>query len=574
MAINDLPAAATRDPKDTAARWLVQAAAPGRRRFVAAAGLVSLETLFTMGGWAGLALVAQALFDHDSRLGGIGIGCMIGFGALSSLAGWSESKVRGTGWRAVAHQIRGQLAASLLPLGRRPRDPDPAPAALAMVELAQDVAAYHAQTIPQRLSAPLSMAAVFLATAAVQWPAAIVLLLSTALIPLNMRLAGLFAQDGADRQLVATQRLSAVILDSFRGMRTLRSLGAVQRRRDSLVVAAQQLNTTSMSVLRRAFLSGMIMDVVITFSIAANATYAGLALLGYVSVPAAPHLTLGGGLFVLLICPLYFAPLRATAAAYHERERATAAASAIVGMLADPDATGHKGLSSPLDIAVEINLVETTLRFDGDADNDAFTIERLTIQAGKWTAVTGASGAGKTTLLSLIAGKRVPSSGHVTWSTDTSIQAPELGACAWIGQQTVLLDGTVGDNVRLGRPDASDRDVDQAVAAAGLTDVVARLATGLNTRLGEGGWGLSTGEARRIAIARAFLRGARLWVLDEPSAHLDPDAEQQIITALRDATRGCTVVIATHSAPMAAAADTIVLIEDGTVRSMTAELAA
>jgi len=574
MAINDVPAAATRDPKDVAARWLVQVAAPGRRRFVAAAGLVSLETVFTMGGWAGLALVAQALFDHESRLGGIGIGCMIGFGALSSLAGWSESKVRGTGWRAVAQQIRGQLAASLLPLGRRPRDPDPAPAALAMVELAQDVATYHAQTIPQRLSAPLSMAAVFLATAAVQWPAAIVLLLSTALIPLNMRLAGLFAQDGSDRQLAATQRLGAVILDSFRGMRTLRSLGAVQRRRDSLVVAAQQLNTTSMSVLRRAFLSGMVMDVVITFSIAANATYAGLALLGYVSVPAAPHLTLGGGLFVLLICPLYFAPLRATAAAYHERERATTAASAIVGMLAALDATGHKGLPSPLDTAVEINLVETTLRFDGDADNDAFTIERLTIQAGKWTAVTGASGAGKTTLLSLMAGKRVPSSGHVTWSTDTSIQAPELGACAWIGQQTVLLDGTVGDNVRLGRPDASDRDVDQAVAAAGLTDVVARLAAGLNTRLGEGGWGLSTGEARRIAIARAFLRGARLWVLDEPSAHLDPDAEQQIITALRDASRGCTVVIATHSAPMAAAADTIVLIEDGTVRSMTAELVA
>ena len=295
---------------DDAATWLTGTAARGRRSFVAAAALLSITTLFTIGTWAGIALLAQGLFDRDRVLGSLGIGFLIGFGALSSVTAWCAAKVAAIGWRAVARHVRGQLVATLLPARRRIHEPEPAPAALAMVELAQDVADYHAQTIPQRLSAPVSMIAVLLVTATVHWPAAIVLLLSSALIPLNMRLAGLFAQEGADRQLAAMQRLNAMVLDSFRGMRTLRSLGAVRRRRECLAASADRLNTTSMSVLRRAFLSGMIMDVVITFSIAVNATYIGLALLGYISVPAAPHLTLAGGLFVLLICPLYFAPLR------------------------------------------------------------------------------------------------------------------------------------------------------------------------------------------------------------------------------------------------------------------------
>jgi ATP-binding cassette subfamily C protein CydD len=437
-----------------------------------------------------------------------------------------------------------------------------------MVELAQDVADYHAQTIPQRLSAPVSMIAVLLATAAVHWPAAIVLLLSSALIPLNMRLAGLFAQEGADRQLAAMQRLNAMVLDSFRGMCTLRSLGAVRRRRECLAASADQLNTTSMSVLRRAFLSGMIMDVVITFSIAVNATYIGLALLGYISVPGAPPVTLAGGLFVLLVCPLYFAPLRAMAAAYHERERATAAATAIVDILGasdDPVPGDAAGPPAPIAGAVEVNLLEVTVRYDG-ADHEALAVDHLRIRAGRWTAITGPSGAGKTTLLSVIAGARIPTTGLVGWSTAGTIQPPELGACAWIGQHTVLLDATVRDNIRLGRPDASDHDIKRAVVAAGLEDVLTRLHAGLDTHLGEAGWGVSTGEARRIAIARAFLRGARLWVFDEPTAHLDPDAERHVISALREATRDCTVIVATHSAPVAAGAETVLVVEDGTVR--------
>jgi ATP-binding cassette, subfamily C, bacterial CydD len=436
---------------------------------------------------------------------------------------------------------------------------------LAMVDLVDHVTDHHSLAGPMRRSLPLSMLAVLAVTAVVHWPAAVVLLLSTALIPLNMRLAGLFAQEGADRALAATQRLNAAVLDSFRGLQTLRELGAVSRRRYTLSGAQERLNEATMSVLRRAFLSGLIMDVVVTFSIAANATYIGLSLLGYVEVPHAPTLTLFSGLLVLLICPMYFAPMRAAAATFHQRERAAVAAAALSRIAGSaPVAATRAGRSA---LTEPVGVVLNAVRYSHPgAVQDTITAD-IDIAPGTWTVVAGASGAGKTTLLSLIAGMRQPTGGHVQW-TSTSHQTPTLGDCVWIGQRTVLLDATVRDNIRLGRSDATEHQIREAVAAAGLNAVVAGLPHGLDTRLGEGGWGISTGEARRIAIARAMLRVARLWLLDEPTAHLDADAERDVLEALRRAGEGCTVIVATHSFALTAIADTVLVIEDGVLHEL------
>ncbi len=138
----------------------------------------------------------------------------------------------------------------------------------------------------------------------------------------------------------------------------------------------------------------------------------------------------------------------------------------------------------------------------------------------------------------------------------------------------MILPGSIADNIRLGRPDASLPEVERAAAAAGLAEVAARLPRGLDTPLGEGGWGLSTGEARRIAIARAFLRDAGLWLLDEPTAHLDPDAEARVIDALKAATHGRTVIVATHSAALARSAGAVLAVADGAVRPVATAVAA
>ncbi|MER6135588.1 ATP-binding cassette domain-containing protein [Streptomyces sp. NPDC001815] len=541
--------------------WLAACAAPGRHWFRLSGTLRTLETLFTITRWGALAWTAQAVMN---RAGAHETWGLVAFAVTSVLAvgvGWTAGTLATRGACAVATGLRKQLTGALLPTAGRISETGPAEAAWAMVDLAEDVADFHAQTAPMSRSAPLSMVAVLAVTAAVHWPAAIVLVLTTALLPLNMRLAGLFAQHGADRQSAATRHLNAVVLDSFRGMRTLRELGAVGRRGRTLATAAERLNKTTMSVLRRAFLSGMVMDVVITFSIAVNATYIGLSLLGYVQVPHAPRLDLFTSLLVLLVCPMYFAPLRARASAFHQRERATVAACAIRGVVKDTPAEVPRAAGPQLTEPVGVSLTAVRFRYGG-ADHDTVNAD-AEFAPGSWTAITGASGSGKSTLLSLIAGLIRPSAGQVRWQTSSIRQPPALGGSAWVGQQTVLLDATLRDNIRLGRPGATEQQVWRAVDAAGLSAVIEGLPEGLNTRLGEGGWGVSTGEARRIAIARAFLRGARLWILDEPTAHLDADSEREVVEALRRATHACTVIVATHSYALAAAADTVLAIDDG-----------
>jgi ATP-binding cassette subfamily C protein CydD len=262
------------------------------------------------------------------------------------------------------------------------------------------------------------------------------------------------------------------------------------------------------------------------------------------------------------------------AAAYHAREGALSAAPTIIALLAEAEAVpevGGRAVPPPAG-PVALVLDDLTFRYPNSNRPILHGVDR-TVHPGRWTAIVGPSGVGKTTLLSLIAGVRRPTTGTVRWVTPAGASPPQLGGCAWIGQQTVLLPGSIGDNIRIGRPTASQADVKRAVAAAGLAEVVARLPKGLDTPLGEGGAGLSTGEARRIAIARAFLRDADLWVLDEPTAHLDPDAEAQLVDALRHATRGRTVIVATHSAALARCADTLLVVADRTLRA-TGEAAA
>jgi ATP-binding cassette subfamily C protein CydD len=564
----------TSDLASAARDWLDAAAAPGRGSARIAGACQVLETVFAVVQWTALAWLAGDTLTRGTHPSWPQLAVLLAGGLLAAAAAWGAARFQATGCRQISSAIRHQLVATLLAPTGRPAQSDPAAAALATIELADDVADYHAQAGPQRRSAPLAMAMILVVTAVVQWPAAILLLLASLIVVPNLRLAGVFAKEGADERVTATNRLAAIVLDSFRGMRTLQSLGATQRRRTQLAAAADRLNAATMATVRRALLSGAVMDVVITLSIAVNATYIGLSLLGYVRLDAAPRVTLFNGLVALLLCPMYFAPLRAiAAAAYHARERAAAAVPRIIALLAGTPSAQPVRSDSSVSGAVTVLVEAASVRFPG-ASEPVIRDADLTVRPGQWVAVTGASGAGKTTLLSLIAGVRAPSTGTVRWLTATGTLPPQLGSCAWIGQQTVILPGSIADNIGLGRPGATRTEVERAADAAGLSEVVARLPRRLDTELGEGGSGLSTGEARRIAIARAFLRDAELWVLDEPTAHLDQDAEADVIEALRGAARGHTVIVATHAAPLARAADTVLVISDGTVHSARQAIAA
>jgi ATP-binding cassette subfamily C protein CydD len=167
-----------------------------------------------------------------------------------------------------------------------------------------------------------------------------------------------------------------------------------------------------------------------------------------------------------------------------------------------------------------------------------------------------------------------PATGSVVWVRDDLVgsehfaSAPVPGTTAWIGQATVILEDTLAANVRLGRADATDADVLDAAVSAGLGPVID--AVGLGALLGDGGWGLSTGEARRVAVARAVLSKAQLWILDEPTSHLDPETEETVLDALASASEGATVLVATHSRAVVDRCRAVWRIDDGRVVEIAA----
>ncbi|MFC4242655.1 ATP-binding cassette domain-containing protein [Gryllotalpicola reticulitermitis] len=536
------------DQAPSAEKWLKAVARPGLASFRAAAALLAGESVLQVVQWAGLALIAQSALNHRLAPTICGAALLLCGGIAAGLVGHAARRRARTGRTRVADGIRRRLLRTLLPDGSRSVTPEPAAAAHALMELPEQVADYHATVLPLRGQAPVVMIVIAAAIAVLHWPAALVLAVSSAIIPLNMRLAGVFAQDGNDRHLSALNRMGAVVLDSFRGLRTLATYGAIADRRNNIAAASEHLRHANVDVLKRAFLSGAVMDTVVTFSVAVDATYIGLTLLHYVQVPHAPRLSLFAGLLILLVVPMFFTPLRRAAAAFHDRERALTAARALSALMPELVVWERAPISAPVvEAPVGIAIEGLTVRTDQHVLLD---IDTLHAEPGVWTAITGASGAGKTTLLSVIAGLR-QAEGTVAWVRDELAghdgfqTPPRAGTTAWIGQATVIIDGTLAENIRLGRRDADDAELREAAEAAGLGSVLDRI--GLDGQLGDGGFGLSAGQARRVAIARAVLSRSRLWILDEPTAHLDPGTERDVLTHLKAATAGCTVLVATHS---------------------------
>jgi ATP-binding cassette subfamily C protein CydD len=276
-------------------------------------------------------------------------------------------------------------------------------------------------------------------------------------------------------------------------------------------------------------------------------------------------MSLATALFLLLLTPLFFAPLRAVAAAHHDRADALTAAEALAADPAVPT-----GAAVPVDVgpaaagrvppAVVLDRVDVS--WPG-RERPALAGVTARLEPGRVAVVRGASGAGKSTLLAVVAGLTAPSSGHVRLVAEHGrAHGPAPSDIAWLGQRPAVFAATLRDNLVLGRR-VAPHAVRDAVDVAGLAPVVADLPDGLDTWVGEGGYGLSTGQAHRLALARALLGDAPLWLLDEPTAHLDAATEADVVEALTAAIRGRTAVVATHSPALDRLADQTWWLERG-----------
>jgi ATP-binding cassette, subfamily C, bacterial CydCD len=412
---------------------------------------------------------------------------------------------------------------------------------------------YFSLYLPQLFLAVIVPLVVLAAVLSEDWISAAIIAVTIPLIPLFMALVGASTRERMDRQLRTLERLAGHFLDVVAGLPTLKVFGRAKAQAAAIREITERYRRTALSTLRITFLSSLILELVATISVALVAVAIGLRLLS-------GSLDLRSALFVLVLAPEAYLPLRQLGANYHASAEGMAAAEQLFAVLEAPAAPRGSRTDVPDPAVADLVVQGLRVAYPGRSE-PALDDVSLTVQAGEVLALAGPSGCGKSTLLGVLLGLVAPERGSVRVG---DVELAELhpdawrARLAWVPQRPHLFAASIADNVRLGRAGASTDEVRAAIAAAGLADAVAGLPKGLDTMLGERGVGLSAGERQRVALARAFLRDAPLLLLDEPTANLDGRTEDEVLQAVRRLARGRTVVLVAHRPALLALADRVV----------------
>jgi ATP-binding cassette subfamily C protein CydD len=550
-------------------RWLAAQGRPGRRFFLAA-GLADLAA--TAGtvilSWYIAALIVAGVVGTatghglDADVLGVAAG-----GFLRAAGGFAADRLAAAGAGRAEASARDAVLDALV-LGDPADEQVNAGAAVAAVSeqlprLGDHFHDYQRRAITAGLAPAVILAVIFPAS----WVVGVLLALATPIIPVNMAVTGLGAEAVSRRQLHQVAQLSGQVLERLQAMSTLRALGAIGHQRRLVERAATELAQRTMAVLRVAFLASSALEWVSTFAIGLVAMYVGATLLGYVRAPLLPlHLGAQAGVFVLLLAPAYFAPLRRFAAAYHQRQEALAAAEILAPLTRRATAgAGRTAAPAASCSAPCVALQGVTVRFAG-RPRPALSDVSVLVPPRTVLGVAGPSGAGKSTLLRVAGGWLRPTEGVVL--IDGAPAAGDSGPARalLIGQHPYLFSGTLADNIALGQPGASRSRIWAAIEAAQLTNLLGRLPDGLDTVLGERGWSISGGEAQRVALARAFLSDTGFVLVDEPTAHLDAATEAALIEPLARLLQGRTALVASHSNVVLGLADRVIDMDGGQIR--------
>lgn len=398
--------------------------------------------------------------------------------------------------------------------------------------------------VPAATFAMVGPAAVLLAVLYADPWAALLLLGCGLLVPVGMAVAGIGAAAASRNQFMAMARLQARFLDRVRGLATIVLYGRAEDEARSLAAAASDLRIRTMRVLRVAFLSSVVLDLAAALAMVVLAIhyFALLRLDGTAGI-------LWPALAVLLLTPEFFAPLRTFAAAYQDRLHATGAAESLIDLPPLPEPVPAREIRTVAAQGMTVAFDNVRLTWDASR-GPALDGLSFRVSAGETLVLAGPSGSGKSSVIEILLGFVRPDGGRVTINgADITDLVPQALSrlTAWIGQRPVLFSGSIRDNILFARPEASPEEVTAAATAARLDSFTAGLPAGLDTQIGESGYGLSGGQAQRVAIARAYLKNAPLLLLDEPTAHLDPATEQEVLDSLRRLAMGRTVILASHS---------------------------
>lgn len=562
-------AAASETPAQRRQRgqWLDALAAPARRARRLAGVAVAVSGLLLLAQAAAIAWLLQAVLVQRLplvQLREVGAGLLLALLGRALLTAWAQS-LTGEVADVAKRALRARIARRLVQHGpvwlRRQRSGELGELSLAHTDALEGYfVGYQLARTELLLVPPLILIAVF----SVDWVVGLVLLLTAPLIPFFMMLVGWGAEAAGREQLRALARMGGHFADRLKGLGLLRVYGRGQDELSGIAAAAEGVRERSLKVLRIAFLSSTVLEFFASVSVAIVALYFGLSYLGMLDLHGLP--TLGAGMFCLLLAPEFFAPLRRLAAHYHDRANALAAVAESERLLEGFADNAAIAVALPLPAAAEaaqaqmplLQARELALRPPGAPQ---LVVERfsLVLEPGQRVALIGASGSGKSTLLEGLAGWLSPEAGSVILRPGTRV--------GYAAQRPYLFHGSIADNLRLADPQASDARLHAVAEAAQVMRFAAQLPDGLDTLIGERGFGLSGGEARRVALARLLLREPEVLLLDEPTAFLDPATEAELLRTLGAFARGRALVLATHSTAVMAWADTVIDLQGATVRA-------
>ncbi|MGI2880739.1 heme ABC transporter permease/ATP-binding protein CydD [Vibrio furnissii] len=546
--------------------WLKQQSKLAKRWLMLAVGLGVLSSVFLLAQAALLAsILHQLIIEHVDKheLIPYFIGLVVTI-AIRAGCSWARELAGFRAGQQIRIYIRQLIFDKLRALGPAYIKGKPAGAwATLTLEQVENMHDFFARYLPQMSLSALIPFVILIVVFPVNWAAGLIFLITAPLVPLFMALVGIKAADAGRKNFKALQRLSGHFYDRLQSMTTIRLFDRTGAETEQMKGASEVFRKRTMDVLRIAFLSSAVLEFFTSISIAITAVYFGFSFIGELNFGGyGASVTLFAGIFVLVLAPEFYQPLRDLGTFYHAKQQAVGAAESIVEFL-NIDVSQVQSGSQTLPEMQGVEIVARDLEVFSPEGKRLVGPLTFTLNSQQTTALVGPSGAGKTSLINAILGF-MPYHGSLSMN---GIELSELDHAhwrkqiSWVGQNPLLVHGTIRDNVTLGKSNIADAQVQAVLDSSFAAEFVSK--HGLEYPISDRSGGLSVGQAQRLALARAMLQNGQFWLLDEPTASLDARSEQLVMQGLNQQITHKTALLVTHQLLPLKSVNQILVMQDG-----------